>query len=467
MATWPPRPQINAALTNRVGTTLAKRVSVTPVLGANSLLINGPTNAVEDVMKIVRELDTESEAGDIEVRIYKLENGAAKEVSGILEDLLQNVSRYQARTRTGRFIQANVSIDSRANSLIIAGTWMKAAQLMVRAEEQIGNPLEKVKLLYEVGTIYRERLDDEQRSAEFLARVIALDPEHVGAAEPLQEMYFRDQRWRELEPILDMLVRKADRRDTKELNQLYFRLARTADQLGNNDKALKYYKAAYDLDSTYLPTLLGRAALLYRMEDWEGAFKLYQTVLVHHREGHRGHQEAVAVGAGGIDDDVLELDHLPLALPLAAPLSLALGRGGLGGRVRVGAVGGFRRRRRLPGDHLRRNEERARHAAVLHALELELDELLDHVELAEVPVDPARRLEALPERGVQLVGVLEVLERLHARQELRLEDATEAKVIGGADLVGPARGDPFLELFDEPLPVVNGLEMRESLLKFH
>ncbi len=113
---------INAALTNRVGTALAKRVSVTPVLGANSLLINGPTNAVEDVMKIVRELDTESEAGDIEVRIYKLENGAAKEVSGILEDLLQNVSRYQARTRTGRFIQANVSIDARANSLIIAGT---------------------------------------------------------------------------------------------------------------------------------------------------------------------------------------------------------------------------------------------------------------------------------------------------------------------------------------------------------
>lgn len=113
---------INAALTNRVGTALAKQVSVTPVLGANSLLINGPTNAVEDVMKIVRELDTESEAGDVEVRIYKLENGTAKEVSGILEDLLQNVSRYQARTGRGRFIQANVSIDARANSLIIAGT---------------------------------------------------------------------------------------------------------------------------------------------------------------------------------------------------------------------------------------------------------------------------------------------------------------------------------------------------------
>src|SRR6185503_6703114 len=63
--------------------------------------------------------------------------------------------------------------------------------------------------------------------------------------------------------------------------------ARTADELGNGDKALKYYKLAYDLDSTFLPVLLGRAALLYRMEDWDGAFKIYQTILVHHRDSQK------------------------------------------------------------------------------------------------------------------------------------------------------------------------------------
>jgi len=113
---------INATLTNRLGRAMAQRVSVTAVSGVNSLLINGPTNAVEDVMKIVRELDNESEASDIEVRIYKLENGTAKEVSAILEQLLENVSRYQSRARTGRFIAANVSVNERANSLIISGT---------------------------------------------------------------------------------------------------------------------------------------------------------------------------------------------------------------------------------------------------------------------------------------------------------------------------------------------------------
>src|SRR6185295_7090165 len=78
-----------------------------------------------------------------------------------------------------------------------------------------------------------------------------------------------------------------DRKDNREMNQLYYRLARTADAIQNNEKALKYYKAAYDLDSTYLPTLLGRASLLYKMEDWESAFKIYQTILVHHRDSQK------------------------------------------------------------------------------------------------------------------------------------------------------------------------------------
>jgi tetratricopeptide (TPR) repeat protein len=167
------------------------------------------------------------------------------------------------------------------------GDWLKAAQMMVRAEAQTANQLEKARLLFEAGRIYREKLDSELNAAELFARVLELDPEHVEAGEPLAEIYFRDEQWQKLEPILDMLTRKADRKDNKELNQLYYRLARTADELNNSDKALKFYKAAYDLDSTFLPTLLGRAALLYKLEDWEGAFKIYQTILVHHRDSQK------------------------------------------------------------------------------------------------------------------------------------------------------------------------------------
>ena len=184
-------------------------------------------------------------------------------VGALYEDRMQDQD-----TAEGRYLEA-LRIDGNyvpALLKLIAlykgrGDWLKAVQYMIRCEEQLANQKEKVNMLFEIGTIFRERLDDEPKRAEFLARVIALDPEHVGAAEPLSDVYFQQQRWKELEPILDMLVRKADKRDTKETNQLYYRLAKTADSLGNRDKALKYYKMAYDLDSTSLPDAAGSCRL--------------------------------------------------------------------------------------------------------------------------------------------------------------------------------------------------------------
>jgi type II secretory pathway component GspD/PulD (secretin) len=128
---------VNRVITNRPNYNPASRVSITPVLGANSILLNGPTNAVQDVLKIVRELDAEGSSTEIEVRVYKLENGTAKEVSAIIQQLLQTVSRRRffragggggggefsgGGEGGGNRGGASVTIDDRSNSLIITGT---------------------------------------------------------------------------------------------------------------------------------------------------------------------------------------------------------------------------------------------------------------------------------------------------------------------------------------------------------
>ncbi|HVX96230.1 MAG TPA: tetratricopeptide repeat protein [Polyangia bacterium] len=174
------------------------------------------------------------------------------------------------------------------------GDWMKAAQLMIRAEAATINTLEKTRLLFEAGKIYQEKLSDDAQATELYAGVLSLDPEHVEAGEPLSELYFRRQEWAPLVPILEMLARKADRKTNRELTLLYHRLAKAADMLGDNEKALKYYKQSYDLDSTYLPTLVDRAALLYKLEHWDDAFRIYQTILVHHRDAQK-------------DDDIVDI----------------------------------------------------------------------------------------------------------------------------------------------------------------
>jgi golgin subfamily B member 1 len=166
------------------------------------------------------------------------------------------------------------------------GDWLKAAQMMVRAEQHTPVVLDKVRLLYEAARIYLDRLQQPEAAKQLLAAVIALDPEHVEAGKPLAELYFEGEEWAPLSPVIDMLVRKVAQLhpDPRELNELYYRAARTADELDDGDKALGYYKAAYDIDSTYLPTLVGRADLLFKLQEWEQAGKIYQTILVQHRD---------------------------------------------------------------------------------------------------------------------------------------------------------------------------------------
>jgi len=170
------------------------------------------------------------------------------------------------------------------------GDWVKAAQLMVRAEANTQNPLEKTRLLNEAAKIYQEKLDDEEQATQLYARVIQLDPEHIESAEPLSELYFKRKEWAPLVPLMETLARKAGKvgkKTNREMTQLYHRLAKAADQVGDSEKALKYYKQSYDLDPTYLPTLLDRAALLYKLEHWDDAFRIYQTILVHHRDSQK------------------------------------------------------------------------------------------------------------------------------------------------------------------------------------
>ncbi|MEM9488949.1 MAG: tetratricopeptide repeat protein, partial [Myxococcota bacterium] len=176
------------------------------------------------------------------------------------------------------------------------GDWLKAAQMMGQAEEYTENVLDKIRLLYDAAMIYLNHLGDRQQAKEFLAAVISLDPEHVEAARPLSDLYFEDEQWNPLSPLLDMLVRKAQQEglDHGELNVLYYRTARCADELNNFEKALQFYAGAYDIDSTFLPTLVGRADLLYKMQNWDEAGKIYQTILVQHRDS-QGEADVVRI----------------------------------------------------------------------------------------------------------------------------------------------------------------------------
>jgi len=115
---------VNETLAARGPRSNVSRATVTPVINSNTLLIDGPADSVQEVIRIIRELDAESTGGDIEIRVYKLEHGKARELSALVTRMLDTVLRESARRGRGaaRTAAVTVTADERTNSLIVSAS---------------------------------------------------------------------------------------------------------------------------------------------------------------------------------------------------------------------------------------------------------------------------------------------------------------------------------------------------------
>ncbi len=169
------------------------------------------------------------------------------------------------------------------------GDFLRAEKLLVEAESHSGNRLEKTRLLFEAAVLAEQHLGDETRAAGLYARVMALDPEHVEAATQLATLHERAGRYAELEPLYDVLVRKIDTKaDPVRATRLLAALGSTCKRLGGNDKALRAYQRAAELDPNDAETLYGMASLLMPQDAAQAGAALERLIL---------HHDAALVGA--------------------------------------------------------------------------------------------------------------------------------------------------------------------------
>ena len=168
--------------------------------------------------------------------------------------------------------------------------WAEVVRTLKMIEASTRSFPEKSAALCEIGAVYDIQLGDKSTANDYYEQAMDMHPDNVVAAAPLVEVYMADSRWERAEPLLDLLLadRTKNNADIRELQQLNYKLGFVGEQLHKDEKALVHYKQAYELDSTHLPTLQGMGQLLFRREDWDRAFKIYQTILVHHRENLTG-----------------------------------------------------------------------------------------------------------------------------------------------------------------------------------
>jgi tetratricopeptide (TPR) repeat protein len=163
--------------------------------------------------------------------------------------------------------------------------WDEVLILEVQEAEETEESEPKGKLFEKAAQTALDKLQDTGEAIKLFERAIAAAPRLPVSLRALSDLYFGAEEWQKAEKTLEGLVPELDARsDKEELCRSYYRLAYIAEKLGDDESSRERYLRSYEIDSTYLPTLEGLAAALIRAQRWDDAQRIFQTILVHHRE---------------------------------------------------------------------------------------------------------------------------------------------------------------------------------------
>jgi tetratricopeptide (TPR) repeat protein len=117
--------------------------------------------------------------------------------------------------------------------------WVRAATHLDQEQQHTEQPRTRAKLLVELGKVRDEQLGERELAVQAYELAIQADPDCEEAALPLVEEYVATERFKEAEPLAEMLVRKSRNRERTEQHTLNRMLGKIHAALGNDEKAMK------------------------------------------------------------------------------------------------------------------------------------------------------------------------------------------------------------------------------------
>jgi len=163
--------------------------------------------------------------------------------------------------------------------------WADVVRLEAQIAKHTDDAEERAKIYVQAAATALDRLDSIDAAIRLYERSLEAVSDHLPAARALSDLYFVAEEWERAERLLELLVERLDRQmDAADVCRQYYRLAYIAEKLGDDARALQRYLSSYEVDATYLPTLEGLATALLRSERWDDAQRIFQSILVHHRD---------------------------------------------------------------------------------------------------------------------------------------------------------------------------------------
>ena len=239
--------------------------------------------SLEMLQREAQVIGPSPEAADLHHRMGKIN-----------EDMLQDVQTAKAcYLEALRILPSYLpSIGALRGIYQTEGDWASFEKALVDEAEFTEDPEAKSRALTEVADYFADQKEDLESAAHWYEEALRLVPDSFEAARRLGDIYVARESWEKGQRMLEIVIAgmteklsaAQDDALAKELCRQLYRLGYVTEKLGDKQKALDAYERAYRLDATYLPALEGLGNLLVQANRLEEALKVYQTILIHHRE---------------------------------------------------------------------------------------------------------------------------------------------------------------------------------------
>ncbi|HEX9101784.1 MAG TPA: tetratricopeptide repeat protein, partial [Polyangia bacterium] len=149
-----------------------------------------------------------------------------------------------------------------------AERWSDLADMDLREAERIGDPERRAARYYKVAELVERRLGDQPHAISLYERCLDLVPGHRAAFAALDQLYRREERWRD---IVAMYERQAQAVADPKLVRFYkLEIARLwRERVPNAEKAASAYRDALAIDAPDLAPLILLATTLEQAQRWE------------------------------------------------------------------------------------------------------------------------------------------------------------------------------------------------------
>lgn len=158
--------------------------------------------------------------------------------------------------------------------------YRKLIEILSIQEQSTADSAGKVLLLREIADLYFQQLQDPQNAISYFERAVALVPDDRTALLPLCDLYIAANRQNDAIPVLERIVASYGGRRSKEVAVYQHRLGRALESMGDLDKAMKYYDAAFKVDLTSVPILRDLGMLCLKVGDLDRAQKSFRALLL-------------------------------------------------------------------------------------------------------------------------------------------------------------------------------------------